>query len=118
MARAVKDSLLHSHTFGVVVSWMCSKPTCVSGFIAVVRATKMQDYIDALVGCKQGPLYKHMAESHDLSLLYPYKVSILSNKAEKVITALKTRLAIEMVANPLLICVSGDSDNPVCKDII
>lgn len=114
----VKDPLLHSHTFGVVVSWKCSEASCRSGFIAMIRDNNMRHSISSLAEYLPGPWYKHMVDSHSLTPTYPDNIRILSNKGEKNVSALNNRLAIEMAVNPLLICVSGCITNSVGKDII
>lgn len=52
---------------------------------------------------QEGPLYKHMADCHNVLPTYPNKVKILSGKSEKGIFALNNRLAVELTVNPNLI---------------
>lgn len=114
----IKDPLHHMHTFGVVVTWKCAVPSCTSAFIALARDFSLHHSISNLTKYKPGPFFKHMDEKHGLIPSYPERIKILSGKAEKGVAALNNRLAIEMAANPLLICASGCYTNSVRMDII
>lgn len=114
----VKNPLLHMHTFVVVASWSCPAASCRARCIALFRDNNLCLTINGLISYRLGPLYRHMTECHGIPPIYPDTVRILSGKPEKEIFALKNGLAIEMAANPLLICVTGGPTNSVGINII
>lgn len=62
---------------------MCPDSACPHGFIAIVMDGNLQGTVEALVSYEQGPLSKHMAESHGATPVFPSTIRFLSSKSEK-----------------------------------